>query len=111
MTKEPHFTQEQRIYIEEMRKTLRSEFESTSAEIAQRRKTTLEEVTDLKQDALQSLQHTLRHSDNESIKSKVAMWTIDTILDAQRSGDDPMAKFLKGLPQTEHLPQTEPVTQ
>lgn len=94
--KEPEFTQEQRAYIEDLRATLRGEFERS--EESQIHKTTIAEVEDLKQDALEALRHTLKHGDNEAIKTKVAMWTVSTILDAQKAGDSPLADFLKGLP-------------
>jgi hypothetical protein len=101
-TQEPHFTAEQREYISELRNTLRSEFAET-----ERERTTVQELEDLKPDALMALKHTLRHSDNESIKAKVSMWTIDTLLDAQRVGDDPLAAFLKEMQGANHVTHTE----
>lgn len=95
---EPQFNEEQQAYIAELRSTLRGEFIAT--EDGKSPKATLEQLEDLKQDALMALKHTLKFGDNESIKAKVAMWTISTILDAQKANDSPLAEFLKGLPTT-----------
>ena len=92
----PQFTDEQQAYIDDLRNTLRGEFEQSEQD-PNSRKSTIESIVDLEQDALEALRHTLKHGDSESIKTKVAMWVVDTKLDAQKSGDDPLAKFLEGL--------------
>lgn len=57
----------------------------------------IEEVNDLKAPALIALKHVIDHSQNESLKARVSMWTIDKILEAEKANDDPMAEFLKEL--------------
>lgn len=61
--------------------------------------TAIEEVNDLKMPALNSLRHVIEHSQNESLKARVSMWTIDKILEAEKANNDPMADFLKELNQ------------
>lgn len=89
----PEFTPEQQAYIDDLRNTLRGEMEAG----AHSSKSTIESVLDLERDALDALQHTLKHSGAESLRAKVAMWVIDTKLNALKAGDDPLAKFLEGL--------------
>ena len=60
----------------------------------------IQEITDLKEDALLALKQTIKFSTNESLKARVSMWTIDKIIDAQRVNDDPLVAFLEGLPDT-----------
>jgi len=92
----PEFTEEQQAYIDDMRNAMREEFARTEQD-PHARKNTIESITDLERDALDALKHTLKHGESESIKTKVAMWVIDTKLDAAKVGDDPLEKFLAGL--------------
>lgn len=57
----------------------------------------INDVRELKEDALSALRHTIRHSQNESLKSRVSMWALDKIIESERVSDDPMVEFLKGI--------------
>lgn len=59
----------------------------------------IKDVTELKEDALASLKHVIKHSPNESLKARVSMWAIDKVIEAEKANDDPLAEFLKGLPE------------
>lgn len=83
---------EQRLH--ELRAALESEFRDSEGE----RKSALTEIEDLKGDMLSSLQHVLRHSDNEALKAKVAMWGFGLLVDAGKATADPLASLLDGVP-------------
>lgn len=87
---------EDSIRVAEIRNALIAEMRD--AKDGKERKAAIEDVQDLKQDALQSIRHVMTHSQNESLKARVSMWTIDKILEAEKANDDPMAEFLKSLP-------------
>jgi len=71
------------------------------------KQTALKEVEDLKEDALIALRHTLKHSDNNSLKAKVGMWVIDTLVDAQKTDpESELVTFLKGMDAAKSEAQT-----
>lgn len=81
--------------VAEIREALIAEMqESTNAKESQK---AINDVVELKPMALSSLRHTIQHSQNESLKARVSMWAIDTIIDAEKNSDDPLTDFLKGL--------------
>lgn len=83
--------------VAEIRAALIAEMQESSQ--AKESQKAINDVIELKEDALSALQHTIRHSPNESLKARVSMWTIDTIIEAEKKGDDPLADFLTGLSQ------------
>jgi hypothetical protein len=83
--------------VAEIRKAL---MEEMTASRESKTPKAIEDVMELKPDALQSLQHIVRHSPNESLKARVSMWTIDKIIEAEKVKDDPLAEFLQNMPQT-----------
>lgn len=85
---------EQSTRLQELRQALQQEFEVKE----DAKKAAIKEVVDLKEDSLEALRHTVRFSTNESLKAKVSMWVLDTILDAQKAEDETgILGFLKGL--------------
>jgi len=79
-------------------KEIRLALEQEMREIPSVKQTALKEVEDLKEDALIALRHTLKHTDNNSLKAKVGMWVIDTLIDAQKTDpESELVTFLKGM--------------
>lgn len=87
---------EDSIRVAEIRDALIAEMRD--AKEGKERKLAIDDIQDLKQDALISLKHVMTQSTNESLKARVSMWTVDKILEAEKANDDPMAEFLKSLP-------------
>lgn len=80
--------------LHQLREALQQEFEVKE----DAKKATITEVADLKEDSLEALRHTVRFSPNESLKARVSMWVLDTILDAQKAEDQTgIVAFLKGM--------------
>lgn len=86
-------TPEQRQRVDDIRDAVLQEF----SEGAGSSKTTLQEVEDLKEDALTALRHALKHSQNEKLKVDTSRWVIDTILESKRVGDGGLTAFLEGM--------------
>ena len=80
--------------VKEIRLALEQEMSAIPTSAA----TALKDVADLKEDALIALRHTLKHTDNNSLKAKVGMWVIDTLIDAQKTDpESELVTFLKGM--------------
>jgi len=61
-------------------------------------RSTVKEVEELKEDALEALKHILKHSDSYALKGKVGMWVIDTLIDANKdSADNDLTALIKGM--------------
>ncbi len=61
-------------------------------------KAAIQDIEDLKLDALAALRTIMKHSANDSLKAKVSMWTYDTILNSAKTlQDEPIIGFLKEL--------------
>ena len=61
-------------------------------------RTAVKDIEDLKEDALNALRSVIKHSANEPLKAKVAMWTYDTILNTAKAlADEPIVEFLKEM--------------
>jgi len=89
--------------VKEIRLALEQEMRETPSV----KQTALKEVEDLKEDALIALRHTLKHSDNNSLKAKVGMWVIDTLVDAQKTDpESELVTFLKGMDAAKSEAQT-----
>lgn len=80
--------------LRELSAALRSEFTANETE---QRKSALKDLEDLKSDFLEALRHTVKHSSNESLKTKVAMWGYDKLLEIGKADADPLKKFIEGM--------------
>ena len=94
-------TPEQQQKLQELSEALQSEFRLSSTQAVSR--DALQDLIDLKSDMLEALRHTLRHSVNESLKAKTAMWGYEKLLEEGRASKDPLAELLA------HMPTTEPI--
>lgn len=82
--------------LRELSEALRAEFEMK--ESGTTRQTALKDLEDLKPDFLKALKHTVTHSMNESLVSKVSMWGYDRLLEEGKASKDPLADLLSALP-------------
>ena len=89
-------TPEQRAEVDELRTALIEEFRSSEESKGQR--SALNDIEDLKVDMLEALRHTLRHSDNEALKAKVAMWGYALLVDIGKGSGDALSKLLEEVP-------------
>ena len=80
--------------VQQIKRALEQEFMEGAGTVS---KSTIKEIEDLKEDALVALRHTIKHSDNESLKTKVSMWAIDRLLEEQRKADSDIHTFLKEM--------------
>jgi hypothetical protein len=63
---------------------------------------TIEDVQELKEDALEVLKHILKFSRSETLRAKVATWAYDRILDIEaKDKDDALTDLIKNMPKTE----------
>lgn len=89
-------TPEQRAEVDELRKALVEEFRSS--EEGKGKQSALNDIEDLKVDMLEALRHTLRHSENEALKAKVAMWGYALLVDIGKGSGDALSKLLDEMP-------------
>lgn len=89
-------TPEQRAELDELRTALIEEFRSSEESKGQR--SALNDIEDLKVDMLEALRHTLRHSDNETLKAKVAMWGYALLVDIGKGSGDALSRLLEEMP-------------
>jgi hypothetical protein len=88
---------EDSIRVAEIREALIAEMQQSQSESEAQK--AIKDIVELKPEALQALKHTINHSLNESLKARVSMWAIDTIIEAEKNSDDPLVEFLTGLKQ------------
>jgi len=81
--------------LKELKDALQSEFHTNEATSIQ--KSALNDIEDLKEDFLTALRHTVRHSQNDSLKAKVAMWGYDKLLDQHKASTDPIRELIEGM--------------
>lgn len=87
-------TPEESARLAELRTALQSEWE-----VRERKSSTaIQDITELKADALATLKHIVKHSDNEGMRAKVAMWAYERILESEDKNGDPLNELLKGMP-------------
>jgi len=80
--------------VKELRRALESEFATR-----EQSKGTIEDIVELKEDALETLRHTMRFSQNDTLRTKIAMWAYEKILDSERADDqDALKRLLEGMP-------------
>jgi hypothetical protein len=91
-------TPEESARLAELRTALQSEWEVNEAE--RKSNTAIQDITELKADALATLKHIVKHSDNEGMRAKVAMWAYERILESEDRNGDPLNELLKGMPAT-----------
>lgn len=84
--------------LKQLREALEQEFEAHETQTSKERKSALQDLADLKADMLEALRHTLRHSQSESLRSKVAMWGYDRLLEEHKTTADPLADLLANVP-------------
>lgn len=79
--------------VEQIRDALVSELQAPRASAAK----ALQDIEELRTDALSALQRVLRFSDNESLKAKTAMWCYEQMMAQQTNSDDPSTQFFREL--------------
>jgi len=93
-------TPEDSARLKELREALVSEFQTNNQ---QTNKVAIKDVEELKPDALNTLRHIIKHSDNESLKAKVSMWAYDKMLTAQERNDaDALSSLIGSMPRKEN---------
>jgi hypothetical protein len=79
-------------------KQIRLALEQEMSEAPGTSRSTVKEVEELKEDALSALKYILKHTDNNSLKGKVGMWVIDTLIAANKdNADNDLTKLIKGM--------------
>lgn len=79
--------------LHELSEALRQEFASNQHE-----QRTIEDVIELKDDALETLKHILKHSQSEPLRANVAKWVYEKVLDSEKAGDEnELAELIKGM--------------
>ena len=81
--------------LRELKEALESEFLDNEA--TDSKKSALNDIEDLKQDFLAALRHTVRHSQSDALKAKVAMWGYDRLLDQGKATTDPIREIIEGM--------------
>lgn len=81
--------------LHELSKALREEFQNNLHD-----KRTIEDVIDLKDDALETLKHVLKHSQSEPLRANIAKWVYEKVLDSEKAGsENELADLIKGMNQ------------
>jgi hypothetical protein len=88
-------TPEQQARVDEIRIALEQEMREPSPGHTARKP--ISDIEELKGDMLEALRHVLKFSQNESLKSKVAMWGYEQLLAQSKSADDATTKFFEEL--------------
>jgi hypothetical protein len=86
--------------LNELASALRAEFEIDQSERVKR--AAIHDIEELKEDALEALKQTIRHSANEGLRARVSMWAYDRIIDAQSRSEDDLKSLLQGMPQKDN---------
>ncbi len=81
--------------LTQLRRALEEEF-ATKDDAS--RKSALQDLEDLKGDMLEALQHVLKHGTTDALRSKVAMWGYDKLLEQGKASKDTLAELLDGIP-------------
>lgn len=93
---ERDLTPEESAKVQEIRAALESEFATNEANTA--KQSAIKDITELKQDALASLKHIVKHSQNETLKAKVSMWAYEQILESEAGSNDPLKNLFADMP-------------
>lgn len=81
--------------LKELKEALESEFLDNEAHDPKR--SALNDIEDLKTDFLNALRYTVRHSQSDALKAKVAMWGYDKLLDQGKANTDPIRELIEGM--------------
>lgn len=81
--------------LKELSEALQAEF--YDSENIDHKKSALNDIEDLKTDFLTALRHTVRHSQSDALKAKVAMWGYDKLLDQGKASADPIRELIEGM--------------
>jgi hypothetical protein len=82
--------------LTELRDALISEFKDS--EEGKASKNALTDLEELKGDMLTALKGVLRHSHDEKLKARVAMWGYSLLVDLGKTKGDKLADLLSGVP-------------
>jgi hypothetical protein len=94
------------IRLRELREALQSEFHDNEAATADRSKTALNDIEDLRSDFLDAIKHVVRHTPSDALKVKVAMWGYEKLLDQGKATQDPIRELIEGMESArEHVKQ------
>lgn len=89
-------TPEQQKELNELSAALRSEFAESQASAAS--KSAKKDIEELKPEMLDALEHILKHSADQSLRARVAMWGYDKLLAEGKAGTDPIRDLIAGMP-------------
>ena len=81
--------------LKELSAALQQEFQDNEADSAS--KSALSDLKDLKPDFLMALRHTVKHSQSDALKAKVAMWGYEKLLDEGKATVDPIREIIEGM--------------
>ena len=90
------------IEVQEYRKAFEEEFAEREATKAK----PIKGLEDLEAPALEAISYTVKHSQNESLRTRTAQWVLDKLLDNANREEDKVLDFLKGLPVATPDPET-----
>lgn len=88
-------TPEQQARVDEIRRALESELRASTSTTTS--KAAIKDLEELKGDALAAIQHTVKFSQNETLKTKVAMWAYEKLIADGKVNADPLADILAGM--------------
>ena len=88
-------TPEQREEVERIRIALEGELRANTSSATSKK--AIKDLEDVKEDALAAIQHTVKFSQNESLKIKVAMWAYDKLIADGKATVDPLTEFALGM--------------
>lgn len=81
--------------LKELRDALEGEFRVNEEQTP--KKTATRDIEDLKPDFLAALKQVVKHSTNDSLRAKVAMWGYDKLLDQGKASTDPLYDLINGM--------------
>jgi hypothetical protein len=81
--------------LKELKDALEGEFLKSASET--RQETATKDIEDLKPDFLAALKHVVKFSTNDSLRSKVAMWGYDKLLEQNKANTDPLYELINGM--------------
>ena len=86
---------EQRAEVDRIRIALEQELRENATSPGV--KNALRDLEDIKQDALDAISHAVKYSQNESLKTKIAMWVYDRLIQEGKASADPLTALLEGM--------------
>lgn len=95
MSNDMDLTPEQQARVEEIRQALESELRASTSGATS--KAAIKDLEDLKDDFLKAIQQTVKFSQNESLKTKIAMWGYEKLIADGKVTTDPLVDLLAGI--------------